>query len=1281
MNVPVIRKSSEPTIQDNPKFEKCIWLNTSVSPNRIYAYNEETKTWEPISDIGNKNLNTKDPIENYRVWIGTKDQFENLDVLEDDVIYSVKGVGDFIGNKPMFSMIPKVKFVNKDYQGKRNLGCSWDFPFKNIQEAIDNALDGDRIWVTSGTYVYNNPTNSTSSYLVNKKLEFIGGFTGNELSYSEKSLSNKTILDGEKTRRLFSFGNKSNGSVVEGFSLVNGTAGNENGGAIHSTGSITIRYCEFKNNSASLGGAVYNVTTILGCIFDKNTATSNGNSIFLTKQGIINSCTITRGVGNNAISADSNVTLQLYNTVIWNNISGGDSVQCGSNSMVLNCASTSNLSKFSNTNIRLDYDGSIIFTDPDNGDFSIIKDSPLINKGLLNVYNLQSDILGGNRISHGSIDIGAYEFQDNSQVFTVNGKTGDVIIESKDIEGLDDSISKVNERIDEILISKGQPNGIATLGSDGKIPSDQLPDESLYIREGYLVSPDTFNDKNGNPYPNEVDVIYVDITEGQNLIYRWDNSKYISLGTKVELGTNEGQAYPGNMGADLEKLIKEQADKLSNVDELRIALGIDNIDNTSDAAKPISEATERRINAIEDSIAIKKDDLIDGKIPNALLPDSILGALSFQGTWSPDLNIPDLTLPTTWNRGDYYIAITNGIKFGFEFEPGDWIIYTSKTPEAGVQGWKKVDNVDSVVSVNGKKGVVLIGIDDIPGLRELLNSSVDNAALLNHINNKINPHSVTKDQLGLSNVDNTSDLDKPISNAANEKFSQVELNITSVTDKVTKLTDSVDKPLGLVSLNDSGIVSRDKLPLFIIEGKLIDSVTFNDSNSNKVTPEYGVLYIDVTEGVNKIYRWDGSVFVALAKDEIEVINTTAESLGLSAWVGLTPETLQVTKDLDNHKRDFENPHKVTKAQIGLSNVNNTSDVDKPVSNIQKEYIDNISKSIKEELVEKFNPSIDHLNDTNNPHKVTAEQLGLGDINIRLNNKADLDSTGRLSISQLPDIAKYCTRYIGLWDAAANSPRLENNTIEQNGHYYIVRESGNWHGIKFYQDDFIINAGGTWYKICGQRCCTELEERVSKLEKLVEDLINNGNNSQDYIKITNLTSSAGVEFLKGTTQSTTLTWSTNFVPDKITINGVEVDPNSTSYELTNITTTNEYVIEVTKGSSTAKSSIVIEFLTGMFIGTGTPTTLDELNTNYTLMLVKPGESYNVSFSDYGTQVLLMTDEYVTDQGIQGIDIMSASGFNEYWRKGTLNLEGTEFISYSSPNEIPGQVFKITIKSNG
>ena len=44
-------------------------------------------------------------------------------------------------------------------------------------------------------------------------------------------------------------------------------------------------------------------------------------------------------------------------------------------------------------------------------------------------------------------------------------------------------------------------------------------------------------------------------------------------------------------------------------------------------------------------------------------------------------------------------------------------------------------------------------------------------------------------------------------------------------------------------------------------------------------------------------------------------------------------------DLQNHLVDYTNPHQVTKVQVGLGNVDNTSDVDKPVSTAQQTALD------------------------------------------------------------------------------------------------------------------------------------------------------------------------------------------------------------------------------------------------------------------------------------------------------------------------------------------------------
>lgn len=57
---------------------------------------------------------------------------------------------------------------------------------------------------------------------------------------------------------------------------------------------------------------------------------------------------------------------------------------------------------------------------------------------------------------------------------------------------------------------------------------------------------------------------------------------------------------------------------------------------------------------------------------------------------------------------------------------------------------------------------------------------------------------------------------------------------------------------------------------------------------------------------------------------------------------------ELKTDINNHVNDKENPHRVTKDQIGLGNVDNVSDLDKPVSIATQKAIDEISVSLSDE---------------------------------------------------------------------------------------------------------------------------------------------------------------------------------------------------------------------------------------------------------------------------------------------------------------------------------------------
>ena len=74
-----------------------------------------------------------------------------------------------------------------------------------------------------------------------------------------------------------------------------------------------------------------------------------------------------------------------------------------------------------------------------------------------------------------------------------------------------------------------------------------------------------------------------------------------------------------------------------------------------------------------------------------------------------------------------------------------------------------------------------------------------------HIEDKENPHQVTKEQVGLSNVDNTRDVDKPVSTAQQTAIDNAEYNATvkTIAKLATTWSDSVNYVVGdIVSLSD-----------------------------------------------------------------------------------------------------------------------------------------------------------------------------------------------------------------------------------------------------------------------------------------------------------------------------------------------------------------------------------------------------------------------------------------------------------------------------------------------
>lgn len=220
---------------------------------------------------------------------------------------------------------------------------------------------------------------------------------------------------------------------------------------------------------------------------------------------------------------------------------------------------------------------------------------------------------------------------------------------------------------------------------------------------------------------------------------------------------------------------------------------------------------------------------------------------------------------------------------------------------------------------------------------------------------------------------------------------------SELNNKVQQFINSKGAPNGLASLNESGIIPSAQLPSYV------DDVIEVDTFSNLPgTGESGKIYI--VQDTNLTYRWSGTDYVEISKslalgetsstaysgdkgkattdklnripdklitDTVNVNQSTTEAVlnfttyrqeaqqigrntltitsatisqaglmsssdktkldGLKDQAGITSDIDAVQTNLETHINNKSNPHEVTKDQVGLGNVDNTSDANKPIS--------------------------------------------------------------------------------------------------------------------------------------------------------------------------------------------------------------------------------------------------------------------------------------------------------------------------------------------------------------
>lgn len=169
-------------------------------------------------------------------------------------------------------------------------------------------------------------------------------------------------------------------------------------------------------------------------------------------------------------------------------------------------------------------------------------------------------------------------FKGTSIVDAIN--KGDAAVKAQ-VDRLDTKIDDVNEDLQDFKALKGQPNGLAELDDNGKVPASQLPsyvDDVMDAYATYTVSPTGVlqniqlyvDAEHETPIVGERDKIYVNVTPGEvSYQFRWSGSQWVHIDSNaIIIGDITGTAYDGGKGKAMENVVNSMPDNLLSTFQL-----------------------------------------------------------------------------------------------------------------------------------------------------------------------------------------------------------------------------------------------------------------------------------------------------------------------------------------------------------------------------------------------------------------------------------------------------------------------------------------------------------------------------------------------------------------------------------------------------------------------------------------------------------------------------------------------------------------------------------------
>lgn len=296
--------------------------------------------------------------------------------------------------------------------------------------------------------------------------------------------------------------------------------------------------------------------------------------------------------------------------------------------------------------------------------------------------------------------------------------------------------------------------GLAALGAlpkkadlvDGKIPAEQLP--------SYVDDVLEFEDREHFPEEGDFGKIYVALDTGYT--YRWSGSTYIQIG---------GQDLSGYQ----EKLVNQENIKSVNGESL---LGSGNLAISAYHPFPNSWTTDSTTAALCQDIVADSSAVAGmiylGKVYCSDLPASLIqGEVVVEIISNDNANGKNIHLILTSADTAPYRWEYSYVKINSSYTSAGWIGYQTQITSSSKLNADLVDDTNSTHKFTSAADITkLSGIENGAEVNAIETISIDGTAQAIDADRNVNlPAYPTKSSLGLDNVDNTSDLNKPISTA------------------------------------------------------------------------------------------------------------------------------------------------------------------------------------------------------------------------------------------------------------------------------------------------------------------------------------------------------------------------------------------------------------------------------------------------------------------------------------------------------------------------------------